>query len=225
MRRVKLWREHGRPEARLSASSTAPTTTAAVRARTPSSQPRRRRGCSTRTGLATGSTFGETVGGYGIEIDMATPDSPPGTIVLARVVDLFGPGLSGEMTYYETEAGARVFSAGTLDFGGSATFWPISRMLENLWNHMLEDLPTVVPHAASAKVGLRLDADKRALGVAHQGARRRTRQGWSPDEPRGRIRRAAANVFERSASRRARRPRSGRRRRRARSAIPAAGDP
>ena len=32
-----------------------------------------------KTGLATGSTFGETVGGYGIEIDSATPDSPPGT--------------------------------------------------------------------------------------------------------------------------------------------------
>lgn len=38
--------------------------------------------------------------------------------------DLFGPGLSGEMSYYETSAGARVFSAGALDFGGSLTFWP-----------------------------------------------------------------------------------------------------
>ena len=99
-----------------------------------------------KTELVTGSTFGETVGGYGIEIDMATPESPPGTVVLARVVDLFGPGLSGEMTYYENEAGARVFSAGTLDFGGSATFWPISRLLANLWNHMLAD---VVPPPAA----------------------------------------------------------------------------
>ena len=30
------------------------------------------------TGLSTGSTFGETVGGYGIEIDATTVDSPPG---------------------------------------------------------------------------------------------------------------------------------------------------
>ena len=67
-----------------------------------------------KTGLTTGSSFGETVGGYGIEIDSATPDSPPGTVVLARVTDLFGPGLSGEMTYYETPAGAKVFAAGTL---------------------------------------------------------------------------------------------------------------
>jgi hypothetical protein len=76
------------------------------------------------------------VGGYGIEIDSTTPFSPPGTKVLARIPDLFGPGLSGEMAYYETEAGARVFSAGTLDFGGSLTFWPVSRLLENLWRRM-----------------------------------------------------------------------------------------
>jgi len=98
-----------------------------------------------KTGLVTGSTFGETVGGYGIEIDTTTADSPPGTTVLARIPDLFGPGLSGEMTYYETAAGARVFSAGVLDFGGSATFWPMTRMLENLWRHMLAD---VVPPPA-----------------------------------------------------------------------------
>jgi hypothetical protein len=98
-----------------------------------------------KTGLATGSTFGETVGGFGIEIDSTTPDSPPGTVVLARVTDLFGPGLSGEMTYYETEAGARVFSAGTLDFGGSVNFWPMTRMLENLWEYMLTDVPPLPP--------------------------------------------------------------------------------
>jgi hypothetical protein len=104
-----------------------------------------------KTGLVTGSTFGEPVGGYGIEIDMAGPDSPPGTVVLARVPDLFGPGLSGEMTYYETPSGARVFSAGTLDFGGSANIWPVNRMLENLWQHMLQDVPPPpAPPAAPA---------------------------------------------------------------------------
>ena len=148
LRRVKQWRDLGRPEARL----------LGVQYR--ANDDGRRQGSYTvvaaeaapwlfdKTGLVTGSTFGETVGGYGIEIDMATPDSPPGTVVLARVVDLFGPGLSGEMTYYENEAGARVFSAGTLDFGGSATFWPISRLLTNLWNHMLSDV--VPPPAESA---------------------------------------------------------------------------
>jgi hypothetical protein len=88
------------------------------------------------TGLADGSTFGETLGGYGIEIDQTTPQTPPGTIVLAEVPDLYGPGLTAQMTYYETAAGAKVFAGGTLDFGGSATLWPVRRMLENLWGRL-----------------------------------------------------------------------------------------
>ena len=66
-----------------------------------------------------------------------------------RITDLFGPGVSGEMTYYETPAGARVFSAGSLDFGGSANSWPVTRMLENLWQHMLE--PVAPPPAPPAR--------------------------------------------------------------------------
>jgi hypothetical protein len=93
------------------------------------------------TGLENGSTLGETVGGYGIEIDSTTRDSPPGTKVLALIPSLFGPGLNAEMAYYETAAGARVFSAGVLDFGGSAALWPVRRMLDNLWRHMLEEMP------------------------------------------------------------------------------------
>jgi hypothetical protein len=85
------------------------------------------------TGLDTGSTFGEPVGGYGIEIDHTSPESPPGTIVLAQIPDLFGAGLTAQMSYYETAAGAKVFAAGALDFGGSATTSPIDTMLENLW--------------------------------------------------------------------------------------------
>jgi len=85
------------------------------------------------TDLAPGSTFGESVGGYGIEIDHVTRDSPPGTTVVAEIPDLFGPGLTAEMTYYETSNGAKVFAAGALDFGGSASTSPVSRMLENIW--------------------------------------------------------------------------------------------
>ena len=85
------------------------------------------------TGLTDGSTFGQFVGGYGIEIDSTTPDSPPGTVVLAQIPDLLGPGITAQMSYYETPEGAKVFAAGTLDFGGSATFWPVKRMLDNLW--------------------------------------------------------------------------------------------
>ncbi len=85
------------------------------------------------TGLVDGATFGEELGGYGIEIDQATPLTPAGTILLADIPDVFGPGLTAQMTYYETPAGAKVFAAGAIDFGGSAMVPRISRMLENLW--------------------------------------------------------------------------------------------
>jgi hypothetical protein len=88
------------------------------------------------TGLADGSTFGQFVGGYGIEIDATAPQSPPGTIVVAQVPDLYGPGITAQMSYYELPNGAKVFAAGTLDFGGSATFWPVKRVLDNLWAHL-----------------------------------------------------------------------------------------
>jgi len=85
------------------------------------------------TDLVDGSSFGDFVGGYGIEIDATTPDSPPGTIVVAQIPDLLGPGVTAQMSYYETPQGAKVFAAGALDFGGSSTFWPVKRMLDNLW--------------------------------------------------------------------------------------------
>jgi hypothetical protein len=87
----------------------------------------------TDSSLEQGSTFGTAVGGYGIEIDHTAPESPPRTIVLAQISDLFGPGLTAQMTYYETPAGAKVFAAGALDFGGSATTEPVAQLLENLW--------------------------------------------------------------------------------------------
>jgi hypothetical protein len=131
--KIAKWRDAGRPEARL------------IGVQYRANDDGQRQGLFTvqnsatapwlwdGTGLADGSTFGQFVGGYGIEIDATTPDSPPGTQVLAQIPDLFGPGVTAQMTYYETVNGAKVFAAGTLDFGGSATFWPVKRMLDNLW--------------------------------------------------------------------------------------------
>jgi hypothetical protein len=85
------------------------------------------------TDLVDGSQFGEVHGGFGIEIDARARRSPRGTIVLAQIPDLYGPGYTAEMTYYETPAGAKVFAAGTLDFGGRARSRPVKRMLSNLW--------------------------------------------------------------------------------------------
>ena len=85
------------------------------------------------TGLGNGSTFGL----YGIEIDARGPASPPQTQVLATIPDLFGPGRSAEMTYYEHASGARVFSAGALDFGGQALLWPqTTQILANVWQRL-----------------------------------------------------------------------------------------
>jgi hypothetical protein len=90
------------------------------------------------TGLTDGSTFGGEVGGYGIEIDATAPESPPGTIVVAQVPDLYGPGLTAQMSYYETPAGAKVFAAGALNFGGSVSLWPMKRILDNVWDRLAQ---------------------------------------------------------------------------------------
>jgi hypothetical protein len=89
-----------------------------------------------RTGLVDGATFGHTHLGFGIEIDTTTRRSPRGTIVLAEVPEIYGPGYTAQMTYYETAAGAKVFAAGTLDFGGRARYKPVKRIISNLWERL-----------------------------------------------------------------------------------------
>jgi hypothetical protein len=82
------------------------------------------------TGLHAGSVI---PGHYGIEIDTPTAASPRGTIELARVPDVFGRGRSAVMTYYQTGRGAKVFAAGTIDFGGFADTPVVSLLMDNLW--------------------------------------------------------------------------------------------
>ena len=133
LRRTRLWRDMGRPESSVLGVQ--------YRANDDGrrQQPFVVRGAATApwlfsgTGLADGATFGQELGGYGIEIDQVTPFSPPGTTVVAEIPDVFGPGLTAQMAYYETPQGAKVFAAGAIDFGGSSTLPAVSRMLENLW--------------------------------------------------------------------------------------------
>jgi len=95
------------------------------------------------TGLASGSHIGRG----GIEIDARAAASPPNLHVLAEIPNLYGPGFTAQMTYYETARGAKVFAAGAFglvesilepdkplpdpvarrDEAGS------TRFLENLW--------------------------------------------------------------------------------------------
>ena len=133
LRRTRLWRDQGKPESSLIGVQYRANDDGRIQ------KPFTVRSATTAswfwagTGLGDGSTFGETVGGYGIEIDQMSPYTPVGTVVLAEIPDLYGPGLTAQMTYYENGTGAKVFAGGALDFGGSATLWPVRRMLENLW--------------------------------------------------------------------------------------------
>ena len=40
------------------------------------------------------------------------------------------------MTFYDTAAGARVFAAGALDFGGSIDLPAAGRLVENVWSRL-----------------------------------------------------------------------------------------
>jgi hypothetical protein len=86
----------------------------------------------THTGLKDGSLI---PGYYGIEIDGTTPASPPGTTLVATIPNIF-PGETADMTYYTTAAGAEVFDAGTINFGGAAANRSVAKMLTNLWTQM-----------------------------------------------------------------------------------------
>ena len=82
------------------------------------------------TGIRPGSRFGED---WGIEIDRTSGDSPKGVQVIAEIPDLFGPGFTAQMTYYETKGGAKVFAAGAFTLAGQALEPGVPRVLANLW--------------------------------------------------------------------------------------------
>jgi hypothetical protein len=81
---------------------------------------------------------GTAWGDFGIEIDAKAPSSPPGTTVVAQVPNLYGPGFTAQMTYYETAAGAKVFAAGAFSLASGACTKVGRRLLENLFTHMEE---------------------------------------------------------------------------------------
>jgi hypothetical protein len=132
LRRVAEWRTLSRPEAALVGAQWSAGTIGGAQ------KPFVVQGASAApwafagTGLRNGSTFGR----YGIEIDSRSPASPPGTIVLARIPDAIGR-RDAEMTYYETPAGARVFSAGAVNFAASIRDPAVSRLIENVWARLL----------------------------------------------------------------------------------------
>jgi hypothetical protein len=78
---------------------------------------------------------GSRFGTFGIEIDEMNESSPPGTVILAEIDNRQGRLQAGQMAYYETKRGAKVFAAGAFTLAGSATRSYGARLLENLWRH------------------------------------------------------------------------------------------
>lgn len=81
---------------------------------------------------------GEAWGHFGIEIDHTAPSSPRGTTVVASVPDLYGPGFTAQMTYYETPRGAKVFAAGAFSLAKEALDPVGSQLLANLFDRMVQ---------------------------------------------------------------------------------------
>ena len=132
---VGLWRDLGRPEAALLGNQYR----ASDRGTHQSPFIVTAAGAASWAFAGTGLGAGATLGRYGIEVDATTAASPPGTQVLAEIPNALGPGLTAQMTYYETAAGSRVFSAGVLNFAGQVLLWPqATRLLENVWARLTE---------------------------------------------------------------------------------------
>jgi hypothetical protein len=135
MTKTELWRDLGRPEAALIGvqylmNGKAP--------REPWILRRSRAGSWIFAG--SGLREGSRLGRGGVEIDRTTAASPPGLEVLAEIPDLFGPGTTAQMTYYETRHGAKVFAAGAFYFVRLIHVDPVtSRIVSNLWSRLSSD--------------------------------------------------------------------------------------
>ena len=82
------------------------------------------------TGLTRGSRFGWS----GVEISATTADSPPGTCVVAEIPNVLGAGRTAQMSYYETDRGARVFASGAFCLVNRSS--TVATLLENLWRRL-----------------------------------------------------------------------------------------
>lgn len=130
LRRVRSWRQLGRPEAGLVGAQVTASGRGVGKAyvvQGASAEPWIFAG----TGLADGSTFGR----FGSKIDATTRQSPAGTVVLARIRRAIGR-RSAEMTYYRTAAGAQVFAAGVLDLASALDEPAVAALVENVWRRL-----------------------------------------------------------------------------------------
>ena len=137
--KTKRWRDLGRPEAAL----------VGVQYRGNDDGSRKAPWIVRRTGAAAwvfsgaGLRPGSRVSRGGIEIDKTSPSSPRGIEVLAEIPNLFGPGFTAQMTYYETPEGAKVFAAGAFSLAKSVGEPVVGRVIANVWERLAnEPLPS-----------------------------------------------------------------------------------
>jgi hypothetical protein len=135
LERTKLWRDLGRPEAALIGVQYRGSDGGHHKAPWIVRSAPAGRWLFAGTGLRPGSKLGEG----SVEIDRTFPSSPRNVQVLAEIRDLFGPGFTAQMTYYETGRGARVYAAGAFRLLQEPVPPAIERLLANLWSHLAGD--------------------------------------------------------------------------------------
>jgi N,N-dimethylformamidase beta subunit-like protein len=133
--RAKRWRDLGRPEAALIGVQYRGNDRGTHRGRWIV----RRAPAAAWVFAGTSLSAGDGFSNGGIEIDKTSAASPKGVQVLAEIPNLFGPGFTAQMTYYETRAGAKVFAAGAFTLAGTAREPKVALVLENLWARLADE--------------------------------------------------------------------------------------
>jgi hypothetical protein len=130
--KTKQWRDLGRPEAALLGVQYRGNDSGQHRGQWRLRKASAGRWIFARTGLKPGDVFGSG----SIEIDQTAEASPRGTQVLAEIPNLFGAGFTAQMTYYQTQRGAKVFAAGAFTLAGAIYRPEVTKIVENLWTRL-----------------------------------------------------------------------------------------
>ena len=135
MYRVIKWRDLGRPEASLLGVEYFHNDNGQHRGNWIVRNARRFDWLLQGTGLGDGGA----ISNGGIEADHMTSSSPRSAHVVSEIPNLYGPGMTAQMTYYETKAGAKVFAAGAFTLAGGVRQPKVHQLLANLWARMAND--------------------------------------------------------------------------------------
>jgi N,N-dimethylformamidase beta subunit-like protein len=130
MTRVQQWRKLGRPEAALVGVQYFAGDRGGHKAPWIVRDQSAAHGLLADAGLRNGARFGEG----GVEVDATTRRSPAATHVLAEL--LWRNGKAGQMTYYETRRGAKVYAAGAISLVAALYRDDVGRLLEELWQRL-----------------------------------------------------------------------------------------